>query len=304
MKYYYFNFLKPQYFFPEGFSNHIYFLNFYKPYSLLGKITWFCFSNFKLYKFFFLVKNLNTYVPNEKIIRLLGGNPLLTYNTGTIGPEQKITGIGYENETYFFFKYSDKKEPKLNLKNEWIQLNEIANLKLSPNVIDYYEDFDQVLLKTDLFLGNKLDNNDLNEKILNCLYDLSNLPSKKLINENDKLMVFSHGDFCPWNLIEMDNEIKIFDWEFAGYYPLGYDLFSYIFQTNFLLNKRRSIELIFIKNKKVIFEYFNYFGVINWEDYLLDFCNLKIKSETKKSDSILLYRYQQLFNIVKNKKIK
>jgi len=49
----------------------------------------------------------------------------------------------------------------------------------------------------------------------------------------------SHGDFTPWNAQRLNEQLFLFDWEYAGWEaPPGYDLFHFTVQTARLLNKR------------------------------------------------------------------
>ena len=107
--------------------------------------------------------------------------------------------------------------------------------------------------------------------------------------------IFSHGDFCPWNmLINKKYEFLLFDWEMSGYKPLGYDLFTYLFQTSFLLNPEITVFQIISKNKTKIKSFFQGFETANWEDYLIKFSSIKIAEEKAKKHSNLLFKYQQL----------
>ncbi len=48
-----------------------------------------------------------------------------------------------------------------------------------------------------------------------------------------------HGDFTPWNMVQRDGELFVFDWEYAeGLAPLGSDLFHFIVQNAVLVKKK------------------------------------------------------------------
>ncbi|MEW6144673.1 MAG: hypothetical protein AB1598_06590 [Thermodesulfobacteriota bacterium] len=54
----------------------------------------------------------------------------------------------------------------------------------------------------------------------------------------------SHGDFAPWNAYLAGGKLFLYDWENSrDDRPPGWDLFHFIFQTNFFLNKRNPAEL-------------------------------------------------------------
>ena len=82
----------------------------------------------------------------------------------------------------------------------------------------------------------------------------------------------------------------------AALNPLGYDLFTFIFQTNFLLNPNKKIKTIIAKNKQYINMYFTAFQINDWKKYLIKFANTKVTEEKQKSDSLLLSKYQKLFS--------
>lgn len=41
-------------------------------------------------------------------------------------------------------------------------------------------------------------------------------------------LVRSHGDFAPWNIRRMGERYMLFDWEFCGWRPRGYDLVHFL----------------------------------------------------------------------------
>ncbi len=54
---------------------------------------------------------------------------------------------------------------------------------------------------------------------------------KRLCNLGDKdiFLVFSHGDFCPANIINTRNKIRLLDWESTEYRSILFDFYSYFF---------------------------------------------------------------------------
>jgi len=53
-----------------------------------------------------------------------------------------------------------------------------------------------------------------------------------------------HGDFAPWNAYKMNGKLFLFDWEYADREALGgWDLFHFIVQTLWLLEKRTPPEI-------------------------------------------------------------
>ncbi|MFT3752808.1 MAG: aminoglycoside phosphotransferase family protein [Paludibacter sp.] len=116
----------------------------------------------------------------------------------------------------------------------------------------------------------------MDDKILTILFSLSNqqVKSSKVYNSSVRTC-FAHGDFCPWNMLDNQGRISVFDWELAGVYPLGYDLFTCIFQYECLINKNIKFDLIVTENSELIQKYFRHFEIDNWIPYLHEFAKLK-----------------------------
>jgi hypothetical protein len=298
MKYFYIHPFKPQYFFPKGFKKHDLFLKFFIPYSLQGKISWFLFSTMALYRALFSKNNIEYSIPVASIRSIVGITPLMAFNTGTKGPEQKITALGIDNNnSEFFIKYGETVIAKRNVTNEYFILKQISHLDFVPNVLAFYEDQNKVLLKTNVLKGERLSKITLNHKIINQLITIASQKIECIKTTQSSLKTtFAHGDFCPWNMMTKDHNILIYDWEMAGNYTLGYDLFTFIFQTKFLLEPKKTISDILKENEKLIDLYFSNFKIINWNDYLIAFAEDKFKLESIKLDKGMQARYKQLFN--------
>ena len=85
----------------------------------------------------------------------------------------------------------------------------------------------------------------------------------------------SHGDFTPWNMKHLHNDmVYIFDWEYFNKdFPAGWDLFHYFIQTQFLLYKNTAGQVYHNMNsdsvfKNLIFAYLSKIGIIGPEKYL------------------------------------
>ncbi|SHJ76374.1 Phosphotransferase enzyme family protein [Arenibacter nanhaiticus] len=299
MKYCYFHPHRPQYFFPLDFTKHQVFLSFYQPYTNFGKLSWGLFRNLAWYRRLFSINNIEKFIPETKIRKIIGEDVIMAFNTGTPGPEQKITGLGWEAEDYFFIKYGVSTLAQSNVNNEYIILDQLGQLDFVPKILDFHQSSLGTLLKTDVLQGDRLANSVLDKSILKCLYSLAELNINTIKNyKTDKISVFAHGDFCPWNIMKKNGKLLVYDWEMAGTYPLGYDLFTFIFQTNFLLEPKKSIELTFSVNTDIIDKYFNYFNIKNWYEYLMSFCNLKIQLAKANNNDDLLNYYLKIKNIV------
>ena len=297
MKYFYIHPFKPQYFFPKGFKQHEVFLSFFKPYSLIGKFSWALFRNFGLYRIWFRKSSIEAFIPETAIRKIVGKEPLMAFNIGTLGPEQKITCLGWKKNSYFFIKYAQTPLANKNVVNEHQILQQLSGLDFVPQILDFHQDDKQVLLKTDVLTGTRWGNTPLNKTILNCLFKLAEKSIGPINKTTSSIKaVFAHGDFCPWNMMGKNGKVLLFDWEMGGNYPLGYDLFTYLFQTNFLLEPEKTIQAILLENKDIIVQYFNHFNISNRNDYLKAFSKIKIDLEKKKGPKGMLSQYKILLD--------
>ncbi|TVZ16945.1 phosphotransferase [Maribacter sp. MAR_2009_72] len=295
MQYFYIHPLRPQFFFPKGFIKHKVFISFYKPYSPFGYISWFLFRNIGIYRLFFLKRNIENYIPEIHIRKILNTEAPMAFNMGTKGREQKITALGFDKKQYFFIKYAQTQISRELVSNEYNILNRLAIYDFVPKIISFYQDKNEILLKTSVLKGERVNTVKINQLILNRLYDLAQVNIDNLCNKYKKIKYsFAHGDFCPWNMMDYNGNIQIFDWEMAGVYPLGFDLFTFIYQTNFLLNPEKIFSVILEENELFILEYFHKYGVKDWKLYLIHFCEIKINSEKKKGVNSMLNQYKLL----------
>lgn len=300
MKYFYIHPFKPQYFFPKDFKKHALFLDFFSPYSKVGRISWFLFTKFSFYRVLFSKSSIEQFIPEGAIKQIIGEDAVMAFNTGTVGPEQKITGLGVINNKDFFIKYGQTKIAMVNVTNEYNILKQISHLDNVPKVLDFYLDNNQVLLKTNVLEGKRLKDQSIDKNIIDQFILLSNQKVNcSKTSSSNLLSCFSHGDFCPWNMMSNNGEILLFDWEMAGCYTLGYDVFTYIFQTRFLLNPETPIKNIVVENIKAIEYYFSHFNISDWKPYLIAFTDHKISLEKLKGDNGMLTEYLKLLEYAK-----
>ena len=288
MRYFYFNPFTKQYYFPEGFQKYPLFTSFYKPYKMIARITWLIWRNSSLLRYLSTTIHPENYLPFEQIKQFVPSDSILAFNLGSTGIENKITILGVvptTNET-FFIKYAITEVSCLNVYNEGLVLEQISHLNFVPK-LKLNEKVDHVftLIKTDVLQGEKIKLPTLNVQIMDLLYVLSaqKVTCNRQFN-SDLAHCFAHGDFCPWNILTYNDNLQVFDWELAGDYPLGYDLFTYIFQYEFLVNENMRFESILNENSNFIYQYFNHFNVENWIPYLKEFSTLKYQFESEKND--------------------
>jgi hypothetical protein len=298
MRYYYFDPFRRQYYFPEEFQKYPLFISFYKPYKLIARITWYIWWNIPIIRYLGTTIHAEKHLPLNQITPFVPTGSVLAFNMGSEGDENKITVLGIDpttNET-FFIKYATNKIACLNVFNEGVILEQLSHLKFVPVLklkTKVYNDF--TLIITSVLQGEKIKNQSLNSQILGILFQLSEQKVKSYHNFTSGLLTcFAHGDFCPWNLLSFEGNINVFDWELAGNYHIGYDLFTFIFQYEFLINEKVRFEYILNENSDMIQQYFNHFNIDNWMVYLHEFAKLKYEFESEKNDKELMDYYLQL----------
>lgn len=288
----------PQFFFPK--KEFKQFQQYYSPYSLKSKMFWLIYQKSKLIRSVFTITEKDIPLPIQKIKSILkpqNNHYTCFYNLGTKGEEQKATVIASSNNQKLFLKFAEKQKAKELVKNEIEILQELQEQTTitAPKLIDCVSNNNFTALVTEVISGKKMTDINLSDEVIKLLFDL---PKLKPIEYTKNIKTFAHGDFCPWNMIVNDNgELLLVDWEMAGFKPLGYDLFTYLFQTNFLLNPKITPQQIIYLNKTKINTFFKTFGVSSWNSYLTKFATLKIETEQAKKNSTLLIKYKQLLQL-------
>ncbi|MDD4972363.1 MAG: phosphotransferase [Paludibacter sp.] len=298
MKYYYFNPFSKQYYFPVDFHNYPIFATFYQPYRFTAKLMWKVWQKSRVLRNLFSTEEPEKVLPLMNIREYVALDSILTFNLGTVGVEQKISILGVDKTTNseFYIKYATSEIACKNVYNEGLVLQQLSKLPFVPKLeMCVQEQNSFTLIKTSALKGRKLVNRPMNENLFTMLITLSAQEVKSTRKYSSELRsCFAHGDFCPWNMLSDDGFIKLFDWEMAGQYTLGYDLFTYIFQYEFLVNKKNRFDQLLDENAKVISRYFNYFEVDEWRLYLKEFSDLKYNLETEKNNSDLIKPYLEL----------
>lgn len=271
----------------------------YKPYNFFGKLLWNFWQNSFVFRRMFVTHHIEKVIPIKNLEKHIPSSTVIAYNTGTTGVERKITAVGYDlnKKDIFFLKYGSSQIARVNVIYEGHVLNKLPHSINAPSLLLQIEHPEYSLIKTNFIEGNRMEYKPLNRKILDILIQIS---KQKIVHnkdfDTDYISCFGHGDFCPWNLIIKDENICIVDWEMAGKYPLGYDLFTYIFQTSFLLNPWTRIQKLIKNNLISIKYYFRVFGETDWKHYLFIFSKQKLKNEIRKNNIKLIKPYQKLKN--------
>ncbi|MDP4238373.1 MAG: aminoglycoside phosphotransferase family protein [Bacteroidota bacterium] len=243
-------------------------------------------------------------LPIEQIKQYISPDSIMAFNLGTEGVEKKITILGVNTKTnnLFFIKYATKPIAARNVLNESIVLQQLSHLPFVPKLqLSVRQENCFTLIKTTVLQGAKMKQQPSDEQMLTILFTLSaqQLKSNREY-DSDLRTCFAHGDFCPWNMLINDGNIGIYDWEMAGQYPLGYDLFTCIFQFEFLVSEKLRFNQILKENANLIQHYFSYFQITNWKPYLHKFSELKYLLESEKHNDDLIDSYFQLEKYVAN----
>lgn len=283
MKYYRFKTNNTSYYFPSIHKETRFFYGMFTPYRFAVSVYWLLWK--KLHALFSpsIDENLLPF-PYKQIVTAEKEKSEMAFCMGTPGVQQKISLLGYERESQrkFFAKFAQKKEAIKLCLHEIEVLEKLKDTKAVPLIYDKKTGKDFVFFKTEYVQGQKLKKTKADKYIMTLLITLRELG-------------VSHKDFCPWNILKTKNGLKIIDWETAEAYIPGYDLFTYIFQTAFLLDRKQNCETIFQKNSSFISQYFNNERSSIYQDILREFAKLKLKEEMQKDkNGYLVIRYKEL----------
>ena len=295
MPYYSFPPFKPQYFFPLEYKNHSFFKSFFQPYSIIGRFSWLLWNKQSWVRKLFFLNNIENYIPEKTIRNYIGYDALIAFNRGTPGPEQKVTALVESNKRRYFLKFGQTPTSAMLIENEAKILKGLSSFKIAPTLIEKWEGDDYILIKTEFLEGNRLCQIILTEEISDFLIQLSSIRIEAINNYEGELKTgFAHGDFCPWNIMTLNDRICPYDWEMAGYYSLGYDIFTFIFQTNFLLFPQKTNDQILKENHVALERFFNSIDIFDWKPYLIAFAKLKVDNFKINAASKLYKKYKIL----------
>ena len=296
MKYYKLKTYNTSYYFPKISRKTEFMYNLFFPYSLKAKIYWFLWKN-TILKYQYQV-NLSEEVEVVRLIEKIdGGNSIMSYCLGTPGIEQKISILGYDKNTKkpFFAKFSQNEAAMSLTLNEIKILGELKDTGIVPILYKEQVAPDSVFVKTEYISGKKLECIEIDNTIIELLCNINSIKISYNCDKTNLQTSLSHGDFCPWNILKTKNKLRLIDWEMAKNRPLGYDLFTYICQSNFLMRPNYKIEQIFNDNKPYIDLYFSHFKIHDYKGYLCWFAGKKIEYEKTKNGDLLPF-YLKLYD--------
>lgn len=271
MTLYLFKTFRTSYFFPRMTKELEYMYGLYPTYGgALSRIYWWLFRRCALVRMLNACDGEKAGFPYSRIVSLEGKGSLMAFNLGTPGKEQKISILGFTKAEgkKFFAKYSEKKAAMELTKNEIAVYKLLENTGLTPTLFDAKVSENFVWMKTSCVDGSHSPTMELTQEIVDLALVLSqyHLPNEAL-DEKVLQTCLSHGDFCPWNMLINDGQIKLIDWEMAAERPLGYDIFKYVCQCSRLFHPDKTYSSAIEENKALIDLYFSKLGIKNWEKY-------------------------------------
>ncbi|MFT3752807.1 MAG: hypothetical protein QM800_07980 [Paludibacter sp.] len=129
MRYYYFNPISRQYYFPEGFQKYPLFATFYQPYKVIAKLLLKIWRLSTLFRYVFSTNHPEKVLPIRQINQYVPENSIMAFNLGSSGVEKKITVLGLDPATNesFFIKYATTEITCDNVYNEGLILQQITH---------------------------------------------------------------------------------------------------------------------------------------------------------------------------------
>jgi len=207
-----------------------------------------------------------------------------------------------------YLKYAISPIGEKRILNEQKAIKLLSDLKLAPKILDagYYEQKPYIILENiEGSIGYVSDNEyhkvlqslkkedkhklidhprvlQLTQKLEEYqLNDLNNKIQRELASSMERYFeVFEHGDFAPWNLIRIKDDVMAFDFEYFEEKGLQYlDEIKYHFQLNHLMNKKTGLALIQSISDKINIQEFNLIFLIFLAKEIVN------KKEARESDT-------------------
>lgn len=298
MKLYRFKTFTTSYYFPDVPKEKKWLYGLYSAYGgKISRLYWLLFKNISFVRWLNAVDTHKVSFPYKEICKMVGGNALMSFNMGSPGPLQKISIIGYDKtaEKKFFAKYSQKPKAIELTKNEIQIYRLLADSGLVPILYDYNVTDKYAFLKAEFIDGHRPYQSFFNEETFKLCMKLKDYHISEIKYSNDNLLLsLSHGDFCPWNMLEKENHIRLIDWEQAKDRPLGFDLFTYIAQVTNLLSPEITLVQAIENHKNYIERFFHSCGVSDWKPYLRAFAIETKAFKLMKGSSEIAERYDCL----------
>lgn len=298
MRYFRFKTFTTSYYFPNLTKDKEYMYGLYSAYGgRLSKTYWSLFRKFSFIRMLTSVDEKKLPFPYSVIKKCLGNDSLLSFNMGSPGVEQKISILGYDNDSKspFFAKFSQKPDAKILTKNEINVYNLLKDSGLTPKLLSNIITDQYVCLKAEYVEGKRPESREVSSEIVQLCLKLKDYHiGNNSITKEGLVCSLSHGDFCPWNILADNGKMRLIDWELAKERPLGFDLFTYICQVSILFEPEK--DLLHVIDSKVNFikEYFKVCSIDDYLPYLKAFAKEKAEYELGKGNEKMYERYHKL----------
>lgn len=295
MNLYRFKTFRTSYFFPQLDDSRNFLYQLYTPYGTLSKVYWWLFRHIFIVRWVNKVSDIDSFFSYTKILELMPFGSQVSFNLGTPTKEQKISMLGEEPDgKRFFAKYSQKPRAIELSKNEIEILEDLKGTGLTPVLYDYQIGEEFCFFRTSYIEGEINSSLSLNDAIIDYAIKISKNHLQQGNCEGGLMTGLSHGDFTPWNMLILDGQIRLIDWEYAGIKTLGYDLFTFITQVCDLFNHGKSFKDAVTENTQYLNKYFYSYGIMDWTPYLVSFANSKIEYESNRGYSSCAEKYMCL----------
>lgn len=298
MTFYRFKTFTTSYYFPKLNAEQQYMYGLYSAYGgRLSKLYWKLFRKSEIVRRLTIAKEKNLEFPYKQIKEADGTDCLMSFNMGSPGVEQKISILGYDNQkcSPFFAKFSQKPMAKELTQNEIGIYKILKNTQLTPHLLNCKVCDEYVYLKAEYVKGERPKSKEVTQEILRLCLELKDYHLTTKRSENNGLqLALSHGDFCPWNILMYEQQMKLIDWELAKDRPLGFDLFTYICQVSLLFKPEDELLQAIDRHNTLIKQYFTACRIIDYLPYLKAFATEKASYEKNKGNSKTFEKYHQL----------
>lgn len=313
MTFYRFKTFKSSYYFPPLTPDSRFIYSLYGNYGgRCAHLLWWLFCHVSLFRYLFQVKD--TAIEGLSLLRsLLGDKAVFGVNTGTLGPDQKMSVLGYypadsediNRHTKFFAKLSISERAKALTRNEIKVYQLLAETGLVPALYSFKDTKEYVFMKCECIPGAHVQSEMVQSQVMSILKVLKNKhysssPDSIFVTDGEKEIslktCFSHMDFCPWNMLSVNGNLHVIDWEMSSEKPLGFDLFTYLLQTSFLIDNTYSgMELIDIHRSWIE----EYFAGEDWHIYLKAFIEYKLTFFSEGQNPLLYDRFNEMYQSMK-----
>lgn len=302
MIYFRFKTFTTSYYFPTLQTHQQYMYGLYSAYgSKLSKIYWNTFKKYNIVRSLTAISEEELPFPYHQVKDADGTNCLMAFNMGSPGIEQKISILGYDNDTHipFFAKFSQKLAAQILTRNEIKIYQLLKDSSLTPQLLDYKIHPEYVYLKAEFVKGKRPKTTELTMPIVELCLQLKEFHlTASRIDKQGLRLALAHGDFCPWNILMQENQIKLIDWELAKDRPLGFDLFTYICQVSLLFTPNVELLQVIDNHSSLIKHYFTKCNIDNYLPYLKAFAMEKAIYEKSKDNQSAYSKYHQLVTIL------